>query len=257
METPGPRPEPDAVELLLVTAALDPVKRGEFTKALLDATVLVPGRPVRANAPAPEERTGLRKGELVEFHTLQIPDGRTAIPFYTSRYLLQSQVPAGTPLIEMATRDFFTVTAGAVLVLNYGAARYKTFEPSEVRQLLENGWASETRAFERAQPVQLRVPSSQPTAMFAAMTSVLATVGKAEVAYFGQIRYSEEPELAHFLIGLVGGEGVEEDIPHLGPVAAATAPDAPTDFIVIGDETDGVTAWLREYGFCWFRRSAH
>ncbi len=249
-------PEPEFLERLLIAAADDPVKRGEFTKALLDATIVAPGKRVRLNAPIQEERTGLWKGELVEFHTLQIPDGRAAIPFYTSLHLLQSHVPVGTPLLQMPTRDFFTVAAGAVLVLNYGAARYKTFEPSEVRQLLENGWAGETLTFERAQPIQLRVPSSQPTAMFAAMTSVLATVGKAEAAYFGQIRYPEEPERPHFLVGLVGGEGVEDDIPHLGPVAAATAPDAPTDFIVIDDETDGVTAWLRQNGFCWYRRSA-
>jgi hypothetical protein len=244
-----------ALDRALRAAAADPTKRGAFTRLLLESDIYVPATAAAIGAPAASGRVEFRKGDRIVIRNVTLPDGHVALLFYSSEQMLASCLGEGVPALAFGCRTFFELASGSVLLMNHGSRWIKRFDPAEVASLLEHGWAGSPIDTEHDQRAQLRPVDSEPTAMLAAMTTVLTLHSGVTAAYIALLRYPAIGDDVFFIVGLDGDSRADAAIPDLGPVAAALAPGRTTHFMVVRRGDGDIADWLIANGLRFFSRS--
>lgn len=71
-----------------------------------------------------------------QFRMLESADGEQAIPFFLSLEMIHSDVGEDAEYFTMITRQLFSMTKGATLVMNPTSDLAKEFSPEEVNSIL-------------------------------------------------------------------------------------------------------------------------
>lgn len=249
METPaeGPFDVRNELEEALVAAAQDPAARGPFLRLLLDSTVFVVGR-VKDENGHNRESAGemmIQPGEGLALFQAALPDGRPCIPFYSSVRWLSGCLHEDASYVALPARTLFETAVGATFVLNLGAPWGKELLPEEVTRLLESGGVGEEAAIDAPREVRLGLPSVEPTALLAALTTVFSRHPEVSEAFLGMIQFPDESTGPHLLVGVEGDGDLGGAIRDAGAtVNGVLGPEQLVDFVGITQGDQGISDFL-------------
>jgi hypothetical protein len=248
----GPFDHPNELEVALIAAAKDPVARGPFYRILLDSTVYVVGGVGRDKPAGP---TTFEVGETLALRNGTLPDGRSCIPFYSSLDWLSVLLTEPAPCLALPVRSLFENTPGATLVLNLGSPWGKEFTPEEVKHLLDHGSASKEIGGSAPRRMTLGLPTVEPTALLAALTTVLKSHPEVSGAYLAWVDFPDEASAPHALIGLDGDGDLREARQDVGATANGIGgADALVDIVGITRGVGGPSEFLVEKGIRFYER---
>lgn len=223
---------------LLELAATEPAHRPAFFRALLDASVWVPGH----NPQGAEDQELLG----VELEHWEKDDGSDVIPFFTSPEALGHAVTGEQSWVMMPVRTLFEMTLGETLFLNAKLPTGKTFTPSEIRHLLgQQGDAlSEHTVLEGQTKLLLSEVAEPPVQLIDSLTILFNTLKTVKRAWLCSIKEGAD-QPANLLIGLEIDGDEEAIIQEAGSVATDTLPgDEPIDICPIAEGQPGISHFM-------------
>lgn len=229
------------LESLLAQAATEPAYRPAFFRALMDASVWVPGKAAREGAPVGDD--------AVELQHWEREDDSSVIPFFTSLQALESAVETEQPFVVMPTRALFEMTLGETLFLNAKLPTGKLFTPREITRLLgKDGDAlSQHSIVEGGEALLLSEISEPPAQLIASLTTLFGTFNTVKRAFICTLkeRADDAPVL---LIGIEasGDEAlIDSIIQAAGSVAMDTLPeDSALDICLIAEGERGISHFM-------------
>lgn len=232
---------PNALELLLAKATVDPASRPAFYKALLEAEIFVVG----FTDPLIEGRATIPEGAKISIEGWTKNDGTLATPFFTSLEALHRAHKVETRFVAMPARSFFELTRGSFLVLNPMSPHGKEFLPEEVTALLETGMNSKpvTRVIEKETKVLLGQPADYPGELVSSLSKILTRHPQVKAAYLCLMHDPERDEKPVLVIGLEGDGNLRDAISEAGAVATETKP---IDFTVLKRGEKGISEYMFE-----------
>jgi hypothetical protein len=240
--------EQPELEAALVAAQEDRTMHGAFLRALLEAQLLVVGEPM----PDGDLRYGLAATE----------DGHEFVPVFTSDRALTEARPDSPDHVHVNARAFLEAVRDRDVVVNPEAPPTLALPVPTVANILEFGWEGWDWVREENQEATLSLPDDEPTAMFAAMATVLVRHPDVAAAYFGlaalDVDGPDAPPTA--LIGVdAGGElDIGDILIDLGPVAGLGG-HGQTIFVPLlpSDATNqaSVQGWLFQKGIRFYERA--
>lgn len=223
------------LEILLEKAATEPVFRPAFLRALLDATVWVPGKACRGEAIDVQSRVDLQHWEK--------SDGTSVIPFFTSLDALERVVEGEQAFVVMPVRTLFELTLGETLFLNAKLPVGKTFTPDEITHLIgRDGTAlSHHEVLEGVNSLLLSDVAEPPSQMLDSLMLLFKELKVVKRAWLCSLKEQadEQPVL---LIGIEAEGDIETVIHAAGSVATDTLPgDEPVDICQVVDGEKGIS----------------
>lgn len=226
------------LETLLEKAATEPAHRPAFFRALLDASVWVPGRAAEGDA--------IDANSSVDLEHWEKDDGTSAIPFFSSPEALEQAVNKSQPFVVMPVRTLFEMTLGETLFLNPRLPTGKEFTPSEITHLLGNSGStlSQQTVLEGGSALLLSAVAEPPAQMIDSLTLLFKELKTVKRAWLCALKEQadEQPVL---LIGIEADGDVEAAIHAAGSVATDTLPgDEPVDLCQIVDGEGGISHFM-------------
>ncbi|QKN80887.1 enhanced serine sensitivity protein SseB [Scandinavium goeteborgense] len=227
------------LETLLEQAATEPAHRPAFFRALLDATVWVPG-------------TAAEGEQVVEDSALDIQhwekdDGTSVVPFFSSLEALQQAVTDEQAFVVMPVRTLFEMTLGETLFLNAKLPTGKEFTPREISHLMgeEGNPLSTQTVLEGGASLLLSEVTEPPAQMVDSLTTLFKSLKTVKRAFLCSIKEHAE-EQPNLLIGIeVEGDDIEAVIQATGSVATDTLPgDEPIDICQVVEGEKGISHFM-------------
>lgn len=199
------------LEHLLKAAAIEPGRRPEFYRCLLEADVwiLLGGTAFGSTIPA---------GAQIDLVQWRRGDGAWIIPFFSSIAMTRQGAPLGTNAACMTGRELFLYTCGTPLVLNPNCEFGREFSPHEVEALLEHGSPvpPDCEILQESRGVALEPLDELPT-MVESLRVLYATRPSVQAAYIVRARYENEPTRPMLLVGI---EALSSEVAILEDTAA-------------------------------------
>ncbi|MBV4411738.1 enhanced serine sensitivity protein SseB [Enterobacteriaceae bacterium YMB-R22] len=228
----------NAVESLLEQAATEPAYRPAFFRALLDASVWVPGESAKDSADCADGTLDLQRW--------QKENGVWVIPFFTSLTALQEAAEGEQAFVVMPARALFEMTPGETLFLNAKLPTGKEFTPREISHLLskEGDPLSQQTVLEGGEALLLSEVAEPPAQMVASLTTLFKSQNTVKRAFLCSLKEKaqEQPVL---LLGIEASGDVEAIIQAAGSVAMDTLPgDEPLDICRIAEGETGISHFM-------------
>jgi hypothetical protein len=243
------------LEEALVAASSDPTARGPFLQTLLDSTIYVVGQANDAsNVPVQQGDSTLPAGSSLALSLCKLREGVAAIPFYSSHEWLSGCIREPSRMLAISARDLFQTTRGSTLVLNWGAPWAKEFTPQEVTNLLDHGGAGDRITIDKPREVLLGLPAVEPTALLAALTTVLARHPHVSAGYVGWMHDPASTIPPHAIIGIDGEGDINAATADAGAAATGVSPDVPVDFFRIRAGDGSISDFLLSGGKRFYTR---
>lgn len=148
------------LEYLLRMAVMEPGRRPEFYRALLEANIWVSIDPATQGRSVPA-------GSEIQVVTWERSDGVLVLPFFTSPARLLD-VEQGGLGAKMIARDLFESMPDSYMHLNPGCEYGRDFSPYEIKALLETGTIVDvpSEVLEASKPVRLDEVVDAPVDLF-------------------------------------------------------------------------------------------
>lgn len=219
---------------LLSKAATEPAWRPAFFRALLQATVWVPGR-----------RTG-EDTQSLELDHWERDNGSDVIAFFSSQQALARAASPEQQWVMMPARTLFEITAGETLFLNAKLPEGKEFTPGEIRHLIgkEGDPLSQQTVMEGQSQLVLSEVTEPPAALVDSLTILFSTLRAVKRAWLSTVKAPED-EAPNLLIGLEISADAESVIQATGSVATDILPgDEPVDICVITEGEPGISHFM-------------
>jgi hypothetical protein len=209
------------LEIALARAATEPASRPEFYRLLLESEIYVIGHTDTLG----EGRTTLPVGAKLSIVHWEKRDGTSFVPFFTNIEALQRALKEEARFVAMQARNFFEITRGATLVLNFASSHYKEFFPSEIDALLATGvnHVAATRVVEKPTRVLLGQPTKYPSEMVSSLAALLAKHPNVKAAYLCLMHDQESGEVPTLVVGIEGEGDIKAAMREAGSVVADTA----------------------------------
>ncbi len=228
------------LETLLEQAATEPAYRPAFFRALLEASVWVPGESAQGETTDADSAVDLQHWEK--------DDGTSVIPFFTSLAALEQAVADEQAFVVMPVRTLFEMTAGETLFLNAKLPAGKEFTPREISHLLskEGDPLSQQTVLEGGEALLLSQVAEPPAQMIDSLTTLFKSMKTVKRAFVCSVKEQAE-EQPVLLLGIeADGEGdVEAIIQAAGSVAMDTLPgDDPLDICLIAEGEGGISHFM-------------
>ncbi len=227
------------LETLLQQAATEPAHRPAFFRALLDASVWVPGS-------APENA---HNDDALDLEHWEKDDGTSVIPFFTSLEALNEAVEDEQAFVVMPTRELFAMTLGETLFLNARLPTGKEFMPREIEHLLskEASPLSQQTLIEGDSELLLSEVAEPPAQMISSLTTLFASINTVKRAWICSLKEHAEGE-SSWLIGIEAVGDIEQIIQAAGSVATDTLPgDEPVDICLIAENEPGISHFMTSH----------
>ncbi len=243
-------PPESRLERLLRLAAGDPSRRAEFLEALLDAEVLVPGD--TAGTAADGESLTLQLREW------QREDGSSAIPFFTSREVLEASIEGEERYLQLAARDLFEAVRGTTLLLNPCSPYGREFTPGDIEALLAPVLVEHRIA--PGSKVVIGQPADYPAALVDALTGLFARHASVRRAFLAQVYEPASGDPPHLVVGLDARGSIDPLIAAAAALVREAAPRAGfVDFMPLSPaDAGGVSGYFLDsrpfYERRWGRR---
>lgn len=220
--------EENILEQALRRAANDPAECPEFYRALLEFKVLVVGSSDGLSG-VPQT---MHEGLIINFAHWKKPDGSLFIPFFASLGALQraiefdidSDIDSRVNYVVLPAKVFFKMTRGMTLILNQNSDCRREFSSYEIDALVSTGL--------NRLPVERPVGNlsigqldSYPSAMVAALTTLLSKHGNVKTAYLAATIDLSADKKPCILIGLESDEECDQATHEACAVAADTLPE--------------------------------
>ena len=178
------------LEVLLRKATTQPEYRAELYRKLLSEKLTVIGKAA---------------GKDTNISISSWSDGK--IPFFTSAARIYDigEIKEEVQHFEVKGLDFFTVTKGAVLVLNPYSGYGKEFTPNEVQSMLAGTFltdAGKELKIEMDTNVLIGQPINYPTDIVNSLKGLFARLHAVNAAYLGWISFSDPTVPPHYIFGL-------------------------------------------------------
>ena len=226
------------LETLLEQAANEPAHRPAFFRALLEATVWVPGTAAEGEQVVEDSALDLQHWEK--------DDGASVIPFFSSLEALQQAVDEEQAFVVMPVRTLFEMTLGETLFLNAKLPTGKEFTPREISHLIgeEGNPLSTQTVLEGGSALLLSEVAEPPAQMIDSLTTLFKTLKTVKRAFLCSIKESAE-EPANLLIGIEAEGDIESIIQMTGSVATDTLPgDEPIDICQVVEGEKGISHFM-------------
>lgn len=230
------------LETLLGQAATEPAYRPAFFRALLEASVWVPGHA------ADGVDQGIDANSAVELQHWEKEDGTSVIPFFTSDDALKQAVDHQQSFVVMPVRTLFEMTLGETLFLNAKLSSGKEFTPREVQLLLspEGDAVSQQQVLEGGESLLLSAVSEPPAQMIDSLTTLFKNLKHVKRAFICSLKERAHDE-ANLLIGIEIDDGADSEaiIRQTGSVATDTlAEDDPIDICQVAEGEKGISHFM-------------
>ena len=226
------------LETLLEQAANEPAHRPAFFRALLEATVWVPGTAAEGEQVVEDSALDLQHWEK--------DDGVSVIPFFSSLEALQQAVDEEQAFVVMPVRTLFEMTLGETLFLNAKLPTGKEFTPREISHLIgeEGNPLSTQTVLEGGASLLLSEVAEPPAQMIDSLTTLFKTQKTVKRAFLCSIKeHADEP--ANLLIGIEAEGDIESIIQMAGSVATDTLPgDEPIDICQVVEGEKGISHFM-------------
>ncbi|MBJ3815674.1 enhanced serine sensitivity protein SseB [Shimwellia pseudoproteus] len=222
---------------LLAQAATEPAHRPAFFRALLGATVWVPGR---QDGDDPHS---------LELEHWERDNGSDVIPFFSSQQALAQAASGEQSWVMMPATTLFDITAGETLFLNARLPVGKEFTPSEIRHLLGNTGdpLSQQSVMEGQSELLLSEVTEPPAALVDSLTVLFTSLKTVKRAWLSRVKAPQDSE-ANLLIGLEIAGDAEAVIQATGSVATDVLPgDAPVDICEIVEGEPGISHFMQAH----------
>ncbi|MGU3413887.1 enhanced serine sensitivity protein SseB [Enterobacteriaceae bacterium C34A] len=226
------------LETLLEQAATEPAHRPAFFRALLDATVWVPGTAAEGEQVVADSALDLQHWEK--------DDGTSVIPFFTSPEALQQAVEDEQAFVAMPVRTLFEMTLGETLFLNAKLPTGKEFTPREISHLIgeEGNPLSTQTVLEGGASLLLSEVTEPPAQMVDSLTTLFKTLKTVKRAFLCSIKEGAD-EQPNLLIGIEAEGDIENIIQQAGSVATDTLPgDEPIDICQVVEGEKGISHFM-------------
>jgi hypothetical protein len=181
------------LEQLLALAAVDPAKRREFQKMLLEEDLL-------AATPKPPEdgersRT-VSTGETISLLNVPGPDGRPAAAVFTSQVRIVDAFGPEVGFIEMNGETLLGLVADQGVVLNPGAIYSVHWTPEQMKVVLGKpvSWT-----VQKETKVMLGAPAEAPEALVSQLRTVLVAEPHIQEAWLALAHWPEQDETSWYL----------------------------------------------------------
>ncbi|MBB1201886.1 enhanced serine sensitivity protein SseB [Enterobacteriaceae bacterium 89] len=226
------------LETLLEQAATEPAHRPAFFRALLEATVWVPGTAAEGEQVVEDSALDLQHWEK--------DDGASVIPFFSSLEALQQAVDEEQAFVAMPVRTLFEMTLGETLFLNAKLPTGKEFTPREISHLIgeEGNPLSTQTVLEGGSALLLSEVAEPPAQMIDSLTTLFKTLKTVKRAFLCSIKeHADEP--ANLLIGIEAEGDIESIIQMTGSVATDTlVGDEPIDICQVVEGEKGISHFM-------------
>lgn len=226
------------LETLLEQAATEPAHRPAFFRALLDATVWVPGTAAEGEQVVEDSALDLQHWEK--------DDGTSVIPFFTSPEALQQAVEDEQAFVAMPVRTLFEMTLGETLFLNAKLPTGKEFTPREISHLIgeEGNPLSAQTVLEGGASLLLSEVTEPPAQMVDSLITLFKTLKTVKRAFLCSIKEGAD-EQPNLLIGIEAEGDIENIIQAAGSVATDTLPgDEPIDICQVVEGEKGISHFM-------------
>ena len=230
------------LERLLLQAAMDPVARPDFYRALPEHELLIITHGRKSET---VERVTL-KDEPIEIRMLEY-DGDLFAPIFSSVDRISEIVAEDVGYLSMKGRDLLLMLRGKNLILNPGADCGRTFGSQEVESLLDGSMFEEVDSPEMAVDAELGQPDEYPQGLIDALTRFLAKRKEVNAAYLGQSS-SPTGKQPRLLIGFdVSGNAQQVIADATSIIEGGVADGQVVDFVqMTGNADDKVSVYLRQ-----------
>ena len=193
----------------------------------------------------------MHEGLIINFAHWQKPDGSLFIPFFASLGALQRaieiDVDSTVNYILLPAKPFFKMTRGMTLILNLNSGCRREFSSYEIDALLSTG-LNRLPAERPVGNLLLGQLDSYPSAMVAALTTLLSKHGNVKTAYLASTIDLSADKKSCILIGIESDEQSHQAMHEACAVAADTLPEGGwVDVIrIMRGETSEVSQYLFE-----------
>jgi hypothetical protein len=194
------------LERLLAAAHLEPGRRPEFYRHLLDSTILALVEPL------PGQRgNSIPAGSTIQVENWLSDDGVWVVPFFSSPDALFRAFPEGRVCAPLTGRELFEGTIGLTLHLNPQSERDRRFSPWEIESLLRTGAipGSFREIMEQNVEITLRAPTNPSTDLLRSLRLLYARLSNVKAAYVADMTVVGHNDPPRLLLGLE----VEADYP--------------------------------------------
>ncbi len=225
-----------SLEALLEKAATEPAHRPAFFRALLDASVWVPGAATSEQVDA---------DSAVDLEHWEKDDGTSVIPFFSSREALQQAVSGEQSFVVMPVRTLFEMTLGETLFLNAKLPTGKEFTPREISHLVgeQGDPLSQQTVLEGNVALKLSEVAEPPAQMVESLSILFKELNTVKRAWLCTIQEGDEP--ANLLIGIEAVGDIEAIIQAAGSVATDIQPgDEPIDICPVVPGEKGISHFI-------------
>lgn len=199
------------LEELLQKSFTEPSVRPEFIKTLLSSTIYVV-----AKRDDTKEVNGSRY-EKLNFMNITNKDGEYAIPFFTSKEMVDVVAP-GTPyIVELPCLNFLEGINKANVVLNPNTKSARYFKTEEIQFILglkQIGDAGNDTS--NGTKISVRVLKNFPKELAGIIAEFLKTIDYVNAAFLLEIEYEGRPAHPLLIVDFIGSK--EELYPQIGKV---------------------------------------
>jgi len=229
------------LETLLEQAATEPGHRPAFFRALMAATVWVPGT-------AAEGQTVVEDSAL-DIQHWEKDDGTSVIPFFTSLEALQQAVEDEQAFVVMPVRTLFEMTLGETLFLNAKLPTGKEFTPREIAHLVGkegDSPLSQQEVLEGGSALLLSEVAEPPAQMIDSLMTLFKTMKTVKRAFLCSIKEEADAQ-PNLLIGIEteANSDIDSIIQATGSVATDTLPgDEPVDICLVAEGEKGISHFM-------------
>lgn len=231
--------ENNKLEELLEQSLKDPSKRADFVTELLGSTVYVVGKQeMREN---PEGKTA----PAVKLLHITNKDGEYAVPFFTSRRMLDTFAP-GTPFVlETIGFDFFESVQKSDVVLNPNTKNARPFKKEEIKFILGlKDLVSSGADVSKGSKIKVNVLKNFPKELANILADFFAKKDNVKKAYLSEIQY--ENQEAHPIV-IVDFEGDKSILfPEIGAVTEEYLKSINGFIDIIAYDDEGISGIMLE-----------
>jgi hypothetical protein len=207
------------LERLLAAAHLEPGRRPEFYRRLLDSTILALVEPL------PGQRdNAIPAGSAIQIENWLSDDGVWVAPFFSSPEALFRAFPEGHVCAPLTGRELFEGTIGLTLHLNPRSEHERRFSPWEIESLLRTEAIPESfrEVMEPGAEITLEQPTNPPADVLRSLQALYARLSNVKAAYLADMSIVGHSDPPRVLIGLEVDGDYAEAVRQTGTVICDT-----------------------------------
>lgn len=210
------------LEALIPKAAAEPAYRPEFFRVLLESEVYV----ISDYGQADEGHGYLTDGDSLSILAMPLDENTQIIPFFSSIDELTSYVDFDAKWVGINTRHLFSLTLGAILVLNPSSKLAKVFKPQEIKTLLSSGVQRAFKQTASPSDIHIRIdpPNPFPSKMVDSLVLFFATRPEVTAACVA-MKQGPDDEHPHLLVGIDVKGDARDLVQQAGSIAMDTLPE--------------------------------